>query len=248
MSNFAETRCAWNVGRTLKRGYPDMSHSASAKGFVHRHLDPASRLGEVLFGLIMVLTVTLTAELTVADGKEGIRQLLFSTLGCNIAWGIIDAIMFIMNAMTERSGRARLIRAVQAAPDDAAAMKAIDEHMGEELEDLSAAGDREEFSRAMLRHLRGQTATGVHATKADFKGALICFWLVFFSCLPAAVPFLIFSSPIRAIRVSNAILIALLFIVGYKWGGYVGSGRLKTGIAMVVVGLALVGVAILLGG
>ena len=26
--------------------------------FIRRHLDPASRLGEILFGLIMVLTVT----------------------------------------------------------------------------------------------------------------------------------------------------------------------------------------------
>ncbi|PYI79047.1 MAG: hypothetical protein DMF04_01220 [Verrucomicrobia bacterium] len=32
--------------------------------FVPRYLDPASRLGEVLFGLIMVLIMTLTAGLT----------------------------------------------------------------------------------------------------------------------------------------------------------------------------------------
>ena len=37
---------------------------------VPRFLDPASRLGEILFGLIMVLTVTLTAGLTVADGPK----------------------------------------------------------------------------------------------------------------------------------------------------------------------------------
>jgi hypothetical protein len=33
--------------------------------FTQRHLDPGSRLGEILFDLIMVLTVTLTAGLTV---------------------------------------------------------------------------------------------------------------------------------------------------------------------------------------
>jgi hypothetical protein len=32
------------------------------KRFVPKYLDPASRLGEILFGLIMVLTVTLTAD------------------------------------------------------------------------------------------------------------------------------------------------------------------------------------------
>ena len=46
--------------------------------FTERHLDPASRLGEILFGLIMVLTVTLTASFTVADGKKGVHQLLLA--------------------------------------------------------------------------------------------------------------------------------------------------------------------------
>ena len=32
------------------------------KLFVPKYLDPASRLGEILFGLIMILTVTLTAD------------------------------------------------------------------------------------------------------------------------------------------------------------------------------------------
>jgi len=87
-----------------------------SKNFAQRHLDPASRMGEVLFGLIMVLSVTLTAGLTVTDGKAGVRQLLVAAIVCNIAWGIIDGIMYIMNSMTERSAKARLIRAIQGAP------------------------------------------------------------------------------------------------------------------------------------
>jgi hypothetical protein len=61
--------------------------------FVRQHLDPASQLSEILFGPIMVLTVTLTAGLSVAEGKAGVRQLLIATIGCNLAWGIIDGVM-----------------------------------------------------------------------------------------------------------------------------------------------------------
>jgi hypothetical protein len=43
-------------------------------------------------------------------------------------------------------------------------------------------------------------------------------------------------------------LIAALFYVGQKWADYAGRNRLVIGSAMVVVGLALVGVAILLAG
>jgi hypothetical protein len=62
--------------------------------FTRRHLDPASRLGEILFGLIMVLAVTLTAGLRGAEGKAGVRQLLLAAIGSNVAWGIIDAVMY----------------------------------------------------------------------------------------------------------------------------------------------------------
>jgi hypothetical protein len=44
--------------------------------FTERHLDPGSRFGEILFGLIMVLTVTLAAGFNVAEGKRDVRQLL----------------------------------------------------------------------------------------------------------------------------------------------------------------------------
>ena len=43
--------------------------------------------------------------------------------------------------------------------------------------------------------------------KDDLYGAIACFWLVFVSCLPAALPFLIFSQPHFALRVSNFLLL-----------------------------------------
>src|SRR5881396_2313732 len=92
------------------------------KRFVPRYLDPASRLGEILFGLIMTLTVTLSAGLAVDEGRAGARQLLAAAIGCNLAWGIIDAVMYVMNCITVRSGKRRLIDAVQHATDENAAL------------------------------------------------------------------------------------------------------------------------------
>ena len=65
------------------------------KRFVPRYLDPASRLGEILFGLIMTLTVTLSAGLAADEGRAGVRQLLAAAIGCNLVWGIIDAVMYV---------------------------------------------------------------------------------------------------------------------------------------------------------
>ena len=55
-------------------------------------LEPIDRISEVLFGLIMVLTFT--GSLSVAEADRGeVRTMLIGALGCNIAWGIIDAVL-----------------------------------------------------------------------------------------------------------------------------------------------------------
>ncbi len=226
-----------------------MTDKPDKESFVRKYLDPASRLGEILFGLIMVLTATLTAGLTVAEGKAGVRQLLLSALGCNIAWGIIDAIMYIMNCITERGLRARLLQEIRSAPDSETALDLVRQAVDPEFQSLVSPEDREALYRSILKHAaQGESVRTGGLTKDDLYGALACFWLVFISCLPAAVPFLIFSKPNVALRVSNFLLIGMLFLVGQKWAQYAHTKRLVAGLAMVTIGLALVGVAILLGG
>jgi VIT1/CCC1 family predicted Fe2+/Mn2+ transporter len=194
-------------------------------------------MGEILFGLIMVLSVTLTAGLTVTEGKEGVRQLLVAALGCNIAWGIIDGIMYVMNCMAERSVRARIIRSIQGAPDPQSALAMIRNQVEPELESLAAPDDREVLYRAMLQHLTQGEAPRTTIERGDLYGGLACFWLVFVSCLPVVIPFLIFSNPTRALRVSNFLLIAMLFVVGRKWAGYANTNRLWPALkAMVALG------------
>ena len=196
----------------------------------------------------MVLTVTSTAGLTVSEGKEGVRQLLVAAIGCNVAWGIIDAVMYAMNCLTVRSGKMRLVEAVQRTPDDETALGLIHDQIEPELQELLDPADTEALHRSVLKHMRKARTTRPSVTKEDLYGALACFWLVFFSCLPAAIPFFVFSEPRFALRVSNFLLITLLFLVGRKWAQYAGLGRLAAGSVMVAIGLALVGLAILLGG
>ena len=216
--------------------------------FTQRHLDPASRLGEILFGLIMVLAVTLAAGFAVADGRRGVRQLLLAAIGSNVAWGIIDAVMYVMNCMIVRRGKIRLVERVQGAADAKAALALVRDQVEPELQELLGPEEADAFSRSALKHIAGAHIAEIILTKEDLYGALACFWLVFVSCLPAALPFLFFSQPAVALRISNLLLIAALFYVGQKWAKYAGRGRLAIGSAMVAVGLALVGVTILLGG
>jgi hypothetical protein len=196
----------------------------------------------------MLLTVTLTAGFAVADGRKGVRQLLFAAIGANVAWGIIDAIMYLMNSMVVRRSKMRLVQAVKRTSDPEKALCLVRNHVEPEFQELLPPNEAEAFSRSVLKHISGAHIANRILIKEDIYGAAASFWLVFVSCLPAAIPFLIFNEPQVALRVSNFLLIAGLFYVGQKWGAYAGKSRLAIGLAMVVVGLLLVGVAILFGG
>jgi hypothetical protein len=157
--------------------------------------------------------------------------------------------MYIINSLVVRRGKIRLVEAVQRAPDQETALVLIKNRVEPELQELLGPEKGEAFSRSVLKHIVGaRIAKRVIVTKDDLYGALACFWLVFVSCLPAAIPFLIFHQPRVALRVSNFLLLAGLFYVGRKWGAYAGKNRVTAGLVMVAVGLILVGVAILLGG
>src|SRR3954470_22823672 len=81
-----------------------------------RVLDPIERVSEVLFGLIMVLTFT--GSLSVAEaGREDVRTMLIGAVGCNLAWGIIDALLYLMQNLAARGQSLLTYRAVRDSGD-----------------------------------------------------------------------------------------------------------------------------------
>ncbi len=62
------------------------------------------------------------------------------------------------------------------------------------------------------------------------------------------IPFLVMHDAIRALRISNAIAIGLLFYGGYEYAKYSGFRPWRTGLIMVAIGVALVALTIALGG
>src|SRR5262245_14705533 len=81
-----------------------------------RVLEPSERIAEVLFGLIMVLTFTGALSVAEADRAE-VRTMLIGALGCNIAWGIIDGVLYLMGCLAERQRGLKIFRAVRGATD-----------------------------------------------------------------------------------------------------------------------------------
>ena len=117
--------------------------------FVNKYLDPATTMGEVLFGLIMTLTFTLGAGLTIQEeGREGARQLLIATIGCNIAWGVINGVFFMLGQLFERGRRRRIVQLVRGAKKDEDAAALVAGELDDVIEKVMTPDERPETLRA----------------------------------------------------------------------------------------------------
>ena len=215
--------------------------------FFSDHLAPGERLGETLFGLIMTLTFTLGAGLWFGTAEGASRSLLVATIGCNVAWGVIDGALLILGRVFDRGRLARLGLAIVGA-DAEHAREIVADELDETLALISSDAKRIAFYDDVVNFVRGSPRRQPRVTWADARAAFAVFWLVFFASLPAALPFLVIKDPWLALRTSNALLIGMLFWVGYRWAGYTSFNQLRFGIGLTVLGIVLVLIAILLGG
>jgi hypothetical protein len=184
-----------------------------------RVLDPIDRISEVLFGLIMILTFT--GSLSAAEsGQSEVRTMLIGAIGCNLAWGLIDAIMYLMSSLAQRATDLRVFRAVRRAADSAEAERAIAEALPPVV--MSALGDADlERIRAHVARMPDPSGRA-RLKKEDWLGAVSVFLLVFVATLPVVVPFMLFSDAVVALRTSNAIAVAMMLCAGYAFGHLAG--------------------------
>lgn len=208
-------------------------------------LNPIERISEILFGLIMVLTVTCSFSVGQV-GRKDIRHIPLAALGCNLAWGVIDAVFYLMARFSEQGKGIVALQALRKTADP----KEAQEIIGDALPPLLAATltplefglIRQRLNGLPDEHLRPRLA------KHDWLAAFGVFLFVFLSTLPVVIPLLLIHDPKLALRASNGIAILMLFFAGYRLGQCSGRRRWLTGLVMVLIGVSLVGITIALGG
>jgi hypothetical protein len=215
---------------------------------LHRLLDPGTTLAELIFGLLMVLTFTLGARLLGPEEPTDGRELLIAAIGCNIAWGIIDGFLYVLGGVYERLRVANVLRSLRAAADEPAAVAALAGEFDGDLFRLGDATQRNRFCASIAVAARGGPDPSPRLLAQDLRGAVRVFFLVVATAVPAAVPFLLWDDAYLALRISNALLIACLFVVGFFWGRHVGARPILAGALIMSIGLLLVLIAVPLGG
>jgi VIT1/CCC1 family predicted Fe2+/Mn2+ transporter len=210
-----------------------------------RVLEPYERISEVLFGLIMVLTFT--GSLSVAQSGEGeIHTMLIGALGCNIAWGVIDGVLYLMGSLAEKGKGILAVWALRRATDTTEAHGIIADALPSMIAGVLAPVEFESIRQRLLQLPEPPKKAGLD--KSDWMGAFGVFLLVFLSTLPVVFPFVIMKNAGLALRSSNVIAIVMLFGCGFIFGRITGRRPWLIGLSMVILGLMLVGMTMALGG
>lgn len=208
-------------------------------------LDPVYRASEVIFGLLMAMSFI--GSISVAtDGQEEVRTLLVAALGCNLAWGLVDAVMHLVARQTE-SRRNRILLEKLHGGSDAAAGRAL---IADELPGPLAASIGEDGLEQIRQRLSGKPMPALRAglTGRDFGDAVVVFFLVVLSTFPLVIPFMLIDDTARALLWSRLVALATLFLAGATLARYSGGNAWLNGLAMAFIGALLMAAIMALGG
>jgi len=208
-------------------------------------LDPVYRSSEVIFGLLMAMSFI--GSISVAtDGREEVRTLLVAALGCNLAWGLVDAVMHLVAMKTQKRRNRVLLEKLHGSKDAKAGRDLVaDELSGPMVSSLGAEGlelIRQRLAAAPL------ALAPTRLTGRDFGDAIIVFLLVVLSTFPLVVPFMLTDETARALLMSRLVAVAMLFISGATLARYSGGNTWLNGLTMAAVGALLMAAIMALGG
>ena len=208
-----------------------------------RLLSIGDRLAEVVAGIIITLSFTTSLSIGTA-GEAEVRTALYGALGCGVAWGIVDGVLYVLSSMATRGRALASARAASAESNPALARQ----HMANVMPSALAATLHDAELDAIVHRVREVGVPDNGLAKDDVLGGAEIFFLVSFATVPVALPFLFIGDLKIALRASDAIGMLMLFLCGY-WAATRGSfSPIRTGSAMLGIGLALLAATIFLGG
>jgi len=211
-----------------------------------RALEPAERIAEVLFGLIMVLTFT--GSLSIAEAASAdVRAMLVGALGCNLAWGVIDGLFYLMGCLAEKGRNLATYKAVLGSTTPEEGRRLIADALPPVVASLLQPNELDALHERALKLPAPPQRARLDAH--DWLGAFGVFLLVFLATFPVAIPFMLIHSSLPiAMRASNLIAVAMLFLAGYAYGKVIHRSAAAIGVASVFIGVVIVTFTIALGG
>ncbi|WP_410499122.1 hypothetical protein [Chitinibacter sp. S2-10] len=206
-------------------------------------LDPLETASELLFAVIMTLSVT--AAVAIGNKTVDTHELLVAAFGCNIAWGFVDAVVYLINARMTGARKVQVRNQLISAPTPEA-FRAV-------LDDVAPEGLMNHLDTAALQNYRefvGKNGALVQEklTLKDWRAAGAIWLLDTIATLPLVLPFLFIDAAQVALRTTQLVAIVMMFWLGIGLGRWVGYPPVRMGFSFAALGAAVAIICIALGG
>ncbi|GKT10623.1 hypothetical protein DSTSK_39280 [Desulforhabdus sp. TSK] len=218
-------------------------------------LDPIDALFTIFFSILFALLFTLSYGILIYHGvipssfAGGYGQELFVTiLGAVTAWGIIDGVLYVLGESLARRERYRLLQYVQTSDSEEEAAGAIASELDFILEPITSDEQRHALYHDIRVYLSQAEPQAIGIQRKDVVGAVATVLLSVAAVLPSLLPLLLPDNTVMAIHISNVVSFIVIFAAGYGWGLHTDANPWKIGLLLSSVCLAMVLVAMLLGG
>jgi hypothetical protein len=235
-----------------KDGYWPLSKGQSGKKYVFReeHLSEGDMQIEMLCGVIMVLVMIGYLKLSmVQEGVEFQKIMILVPLGCNAAWGIIDGIMYVLINLRERGKKIKLLSLIKLSKDQNESLTIIKNEFGSRFIDLLNKDTQTNIYQEILKSLTTASVEKPKGiSKKDLRIVLNTFLIVFFTGIPLVLPFVLLNDVWLAIRISHIIGLVMLFCIGYWWAKLASRHKVRSAIALTILGVVIVGMTEILHG
>ena len=219
-------------------------------------LDPIDALFTIFFSILFALLFTLSYAVLIHRGAIGSdlpsgygQELFLAILGAATAWAIIDSVLYVLAEVLARNERYRLLQYVQTSDSEEEAATAIANELDFILEPITSDEQRHALYHDMLAYLSQAEPQAIGVQREDLVGGVAVMLLSVAAVLPSLLPLLLVPDNfVLAIRISNVVSFLVIYAAGYSWGIHTDTNPWKTGLLLASVCLAMVLVAMLLGG
>ena len=229
-----------------------MSKLPTGKSYLFRqeHLTEGDKQVEMLCGVIMVLVMIGYLKLSlVQEGFEFKKIMMLVPLGCTAAWGIIDGIMYVLLNLRERGKKSKLLSLIKSQKDENDVFTLIKNEFVSPLFDVLDKEIQIYIFREVVKRLTSaviEKPKGI--SKNDLRIVATSFVLVVSAGIPLIIPFILLNDVSLAIQISHIIGLVMLFCIGYWWAKLASRHKIRSAIAITLLGAAIVGMTQLLHG
>jgi len=205
---------------------------------------PIDRVSEATYGVIMTLTIVSVLP-TVGDASR--EALLLAAMGCNLAWGLVDALMLLVRLRVESLHKHNRLAALRQLNDEPSFRAGLEEFLPGVLLDRLPGDDIWGLRQQLLDTSLGTGAPPRPGAEV-YLAALLVVALVFCSTLPLVLPLWLIGDQLLALRVAQGVGLGMLLLLGVLLARWAGDESWLGAVGFAVLGLAMTLLCILLGG